>query len=230
MFPNLKQRFFSPDHPELMDEPNLEPAELDQDLRNLETINRYFGGQNATQFIIKKIKQQDKGIRTLLDCASGAGDLTQLLSMLLPQTKITGVDFHLQTLAYAEKNNRSGKILWQQADIKKLPYADKSFDVVTCQLALHHFSESDAIQILVELKRVSKSHVFITDLIRSGPGYFGIWLLVHSWLRHPMTRHDALLSARRAFSSSELKDMARRANWVRFNYSHLPWFRQAIWF
>lgn len=229
LFPDLAERFFSGEHPEWMDLPGLNPDDLAEDLLNLEKINRHFGGHDATRFILGHSATERRKIRTVLDCACGAGDLTKLLALSLPESRVTAIDLHGQTLSYARQKNSAVPVDWQQADIKKLPFADHSFDLVTCQLALHHFSESEAVLILRELKRVSKGCVFVTDLIRSRLGYFGIWILVHAWLRHPMTRHDALLSVRRAFTRPEMENMAEKAAWENFQACGLPWFRQAVW-
>jgi chemotaxis signal transduction protein len=42
------------------------------------------------------------------------------------------------------------RIHWISADACKLPLPDKSFDVVTCSLFLHHFDEPQAISVLCE--------------------------------------------------------------------------------
>jgi ubiquinone/menaquinone biosynthesis C-methylase UbiE len=212
-----------------MDLPDLCLKDLELDLKNLETINLHFGGHQATQFILQKACARNLEITSVLDCACGAGDLTRLLSQNLPQATITAVDLHPQTLTYARQKNASSRILWQQADVRKLPFPDQSFDLVICQLALHHFSDADAVTVLMELKRVSRGGVFLTDLLRSTPGYWGVWLLVHTWLNHPMTCHDALLSVRRSFVRQELETLARKAQWQSAQYRSLPWFRQALW-
>jgi len=44
-----------------------------------------------------------------------------------------------------------------------------------------------------------------------------------------MTRHDARLSAARAFTLSEMNQLARRAGWTDFGHRAFPLARQAIW-
>ncbi|MDZ4788627.1 MAG: class I SAM-dependent methyltransferase [Blastochloris sp.] len=228
MLPNLSRRFYSEAHPEQMDLPDLDPLDLAQDLQNLEIINRHFGGKKATRFILHQVSKQATDLHSVLDCACGAGDLTTQLALALPQAKITGIDLHPQTLAYAQANHSACNLEWQQADMKQLPFPDNSYDLVTCQLALHHFSQTDAVAILKELQRVSKKWVIVTDITRSYLSYLGIWLLVTCWLRHPMTQHDALLSIRRAFNEAEFSNLAQEASWAHFHHCRLSWFRQAL--
>jgi len=45
-----------------------------------------------------------------------------------------------------------------------------------------------------------------------------------------MTRHDARLSAERAFSFTEMRDLALRAGWQNFGHKRFRFARQAIWF
>ncbi|NJK91561.1 MAG: methyltransferase domain-containing protein [Blastochloris sp.] len=229
MLARLPHRSFSPDQPEQMDQPNLDPQDLAQDLHNLETINRFFGGRHATRLISRTIQTDADPAQSFIDCACGAGDLSALLATSHPQGKVIGLDLHPQTLDYARQRHHLPNLSWQQGDIKQLPFPDHSMDVVTCQLALHHFSDDDAVLILRELLRVSRRWVFVTDLERSSLGYAGVWLLVHLWLRHPMTRHDALLSVRRSFTAPELRSLAQRAHWPSFQHRSLPWHRQLIY-
>jgi len=44
-----------------------------------------------------------------------------------------------------------------------------------------------------------------------------------------MTRHDARLSAIRAFSFSEMRDLALQAGWENFGHQKFCFARQAIW-
>lgn len=226
MFPDLTSRFFDPAVPEQMDDPAVDPEGLRRDLANLRTINRWFGGQDAARFAASRAQP---GILTsLLDCACGSGDLTRLQAGLLRPNRSIGLDFHPLTLAEARRLHGHNPIEWVQGDLTALPFAEASFDLVTCHLALHHFSGPDAVRVLRELARVSRGLVVVTDLERSSLGYLGVWLLVHLWLRAPMTRHDALLSVRRAFHKTELLELAREAGWSNVRHHRLPWFRQAL--
>jgi hypothetical protein len=47
--------------------------------------------------------------------------------------------------------------------------------------------------------------------------------------REPMTRYDARLSTLRAFSFSEMRDLATRAGWQNFSHKKFRFSRQAIW-
>lgn len=211
-----------------MDLPDADPVILKRDLDNLAIINRWFGGRSGTRRILRHWKQNGFP-RTILDCASGAGDHPVDIANHAPSsTGIWGSDIHPTTLAIAAQNAGENVQGWFQLDMRQLPFADNSWEAVLCQLALHHFTESDAVQILKELHRVSRRDVFVTDLLRHPLAYVGAQLLGFFWLREPMTRHDALLSVRRAFSKKEFVALAQSAGWLEAKHTQLPFFRQMI--
>jgi hypothetical protein len=47
--------------------------------------------------------------------------------------------------------------------------------------------------------------------------------------REPMTRYDARLSTKRAFSFSEMRKLAERAGWQNFGHKRFQVARQAVW-
>lgn len=228
MPPDLSIRSFSADEPEWMDLPDAHPEILKRDLANLAAINRWFGGRAGTRRILRHWAQNGFP-ESVLDCASGAGDHPVEIARHAPSsTRIWGSDIHPVTLAIASENAGDKIKGWVRLDMRRLPFADHSCDAVLCQLALHHFSEEDAVQILRELRRVSRRDIFVTDLLRHPLAYVGAQLLGFFWLREPMTRHDALLSVRRAFSQTEFTGLAEQAGWSRPTYSRLPFFRQML--
>ena len=47
--------------------------------------------------------------------------------------------------------------------------------------------------------------------------------------REPMTRFDARLSAQRAFSFVEMRELAIQAGWKNFGHKKFRFARQAVW-
>ena len=94
--------------------------------------------------------------------------------------------------------------------------APDPYDIVLCTLALHHFSEDDAVRVLRKCSELSRKFVLVSDLRRGWAGTIGVHLLTATIFREPMTRFDARLSIARAFSLSELAQLAQRAGWKNF--------------
>ena len=57
----------------------------------------------------------------------------------------------------------------------------------------------------------------------------GVYMLTALIFREPMTRFDARLSAQRAFSFGEMRELAIRAGWENFGHKKFRFARQAIW-
>ena len=97
-----------------------------------------------------------------------------------------------------------------------------------CSLALHHFSESDATKVLRRCRKMATRAVLVADLERGWTAAAGVWLMTAVLYREPMTKFDARLSVRRAFSHDEFAALARAAGWSGFEHARFPIARQAI--
>jgi SAM-dependent methyltransferase len=93
----------------------------------------------------------------------------------------------------------------------QLPFADNSVDLAMCSLTLHHFAPEPAVALLRELQRVARHGVIVNDIVRSWPGLLGAWLLGRLVSRNRLTRHDGLVSVRRAYTPAELHVLAQQA-------------------
>jgi SAM-dependent methyltransferase len=71
---------------------------------------------------------------------------------------VTAIDISLNGLRAAKKlaEHEGQDIQFICGDIKRLPFADKDFDICFCSLILHHFKSLD--NILKELSRVTKKY------------------------------------------------------------------------
>src|SRR5207248_11598316 len=105
----------------------------------------------------------------------------------------------------------------------------ESYDIVLLSLALHHFSDNDAVKVLRKCRELSRGAVLISDLRRARWLSAGVYLLTTMVYREPMTRNDARISAARAFSFGEMHELAERAGWKNFGHKRFPLGRQAIW-
>jgi len=225
------KRQFDPQTPEWMDLPQPVSAELEDDLANLRTLNRWFGGVTAVLNPLKPMLTTDRKW-SLLDLATGSADIPRSVAEWCQWKNISitidAVDFQAATLEVAGAICRDhANISFHQADIRTFA-PERTWDVVVCSLALHHFSESDAILILQRANALATRCVIVTDLRRCLLGTLGVDFLTAVWMRAPMTRNDARASVRRAFSFREFADLARSAGWQSFDHRRVPSFRQTL--
>ncbi|WP_243375247.1 class I SAM-dependent methyltransferase [Geotalea sp. SG265] len=90
-----------------------------------------------------------------LDVACGAGLLVCCFAPLVASA--TGVDLSRSMLTAAEQESKRQGLVnasFHLADSEALPFADHSFDIVTCKLAFHYFPDPQ--RAIREMKRVAK--------------------------------------------------------------------------
>jgi hypothetical protein len=85
------------------------------------------------------------------------------------------------------------------------------------------------VAVLKRCRELSKKHVLVSDLCRGVVATVGVFLLTSLLFREEMTRIDARLSAERAFSFNEFRELAKRAAWKDFRHERFAFARQAIW-
>lgn len=78
----------------------------------------------------------------LLDAGCGTGAMLQLFKRDLPDKNYTGLDLSNKMIEIAKKKQMEGVKL-VTGDCEALPFADNSFDVVTCSMSFHHYPNPD---------------------------------------------------------------------------------------
>ncbi|PYK13349.1 MAG: hypothetical protein DME65_02195 [Verrucomicrobia bacterium] len=195
-------------------------------------MNRWFGSyQLVLGFIRNWIKPADK--LRVIDLATGSGDIPRLIvdyaRKIGAGVEIDALDRQPATLEIARTLSADyPEISYREANILEWNSV-KSYDITLFTLALHHFSNDDAVLLLRKSCQMSKRFVLVSDLRRSFFLVAGVYLLTTLVFREPMTRYDARLSAIRAFSFSEMRDLALCAGWKDFGHKKFQFGRQAIW-
>ena len=226
------KRSFDPAVLEMMDRPQPVSAELERDLERLRQLNRWFGSHRLVlNFMRRWIKPHTR--TRIVDLATGSGDIPRLIANyargIRAQVEIDAFDRQSATLEIARKlSSGYPEIYYREADILEWN-AVETYDIALCTLALHHFSDEDAASVLRRCRQLSRRFVLVSDLRRGILLRTGVYLLTTMIFREPMTRHDARLSAARAFSFTEMRDLALRAGWNNFGQQKFRFARQAIW-
>jgi SAM-dependent methyltransferase len=226
------KRTFNPAEPELMDRPQPVSAELERDLRNLRQLNRFFGSYRLVRHFLRRWIKPGDCLR-IADLATGSGDIPRRVvdyaRSIGAAVTVHAVDQQSSTLEIARRLS---------ADYHEISFVESNIlewqppepcDIVLCSLALHHFSEEDAVRLLRRARQLSRKYVLVSDLRRGYLVKIGVYLLTTLIFHEPMTRYDAKVSAERAFSFREMRDLAGQAGWTDFGHGKFAFARQAIW-
>jgi arsenite methyltransferase len=109
-----------------------------------------------------------RGDERLLDVGCGRGAVLMLAAKRLPRGRAVGLDLwsptdqsgnrEEATLRNADREGVRERIELHTGDMRKMPFPDQSFDIVTSSLAIHNIrEESGREQALAEIHRVLKS-------------------------------------------------------------------------
>ncbi len=217
---------------EMMDRPQPVSAELECDLENLCKLNRFFGSYSLVRHFLRRWFRAGSEV-TVIDLCTGFGDIPRFMVDWCRANdvtvRVTAVDFQPATLELAARRSRlHPEISFVASDVMNFTQSAPA-DFVFCSLALHHFEDDRASFLLRRARALATIGVLIADLERSDLGIAGIYFLTRFFYREPMTRYDAHLSIRRAFSYSEMDQIAAKAGWEKFGHRRFPVSRQAIW-
>jgi ubiquinone/menaquinone biosynthesis C-methylase UbiE len=222
------------DEAELMDLPDQDEVELAENLRDIRRVNRLLGG---TAIILRHLPCLIASIPptqaiSVLDLATGSGDIPLAISRWAKRhgtaMTIVASDLSEPILREARKQLANHpKITLARYDARAVPLPDKSVDIALCSLSLHHFRPDDAVHVLREMDRIARHGFILNDLRRGRIGYAAAWLAAHITTRNRLTRNDAPLSIRRAYTPDELADLLQRAGVAGARISTHLWFRMA---
>jgi 2-polyprenyl-3-methyl-5-hydroxy-6-metoxy-1,4-benzoquinol methylase len=216
------------EEPEIMDDLTCAGEAVNQTLREIDTINRWLGGNSITlegveRLLLKRGNALEK--LTVADIGCGSGEILKLISLVLKQKKIpmvlTGFDANPNIIAYAEQHSKEFReITFVTENILQQTFRDKKFDIITATLFLHHFTTHQLIELLKALKHQSRLGLVINDLHRHPLAYYAIKFLTTLFSKSAMVKYDAPLSVLRGFTRKEWKEILCRAG---INHYSLTW-------
>jgi ubiquinone/menaquinone biosynthesis C-methylase UbiE len=217
--------------PEFLDSDAGTPAEITVGLSDLRNINQWFGGIAATQSMIAQVARK-LGAQSLsmLEVAAGAGYVPQEARKRLAND---GLDLQVMLLDRAPSHltNGSGNGVPAVAgDALALPFADGSFDLVSCCLFAHHLEPAEVTKFVNEGLRVCKAAVIVNDLVRD-PIHLALVYLSLPLYRSRFTHHDAPASVRRAYTVVEMRQMLANTTAAKSEIQRHPVFRMGaiVW-
>lgn len=99
--------------------------------------------------------------RTVIDLCSGTGEIA--LRCARRGARVTAVDFTPSMLTRGRRKGRGLPIRFVEADARRLPFPDATFDVAVLSFALHDMPAGVRVEALREGARVAREGVVVID-------------------------------------------------------------------
>jgi SAM-dependent methyltransferase len=186
------------------------PAEAEKSLADIEWIHRALGGRAIVRrHLVPLLLSVPSPRPVLLDLGAGSGHVGRGLAGELARRgrELVTVDLDRQLL-HARLSAQGTSLA---ADALRLPFPDRSVDVVSSTLFLHHFDAASVAALLRESARVARFAVAALDLTRHRVPLAVNALLARFAYRSPITRLDSRASVLQAWTIPELRVLAARA-------------------
>lgn len=224
---------------ELMDDFGLSNDALRKNLEELEVINYWLGGNqvitNALNKLLKKGIIQPNQPLKIADLGSGGGDVLRVMAKWGRKKNIslelTGIDANEYMISYAtQRCQKYPEIAFEQTDIFSEKFKPENYDLITCSLFCHHFTDEELHQLFSKLYQTTQKGVIINDLHRHPFAYYSIKWLTRLFNGSYLVKNDAPLSVLRAFIRQELATLLQQASIPKFRVQWLWAFRYQVIF
>lgn len=210
---------------EYLDNSIIETKDLYRNLLELDIINKYLGGYNASLKGLNDILKTKKQVKTILDIGFGGGDSIKQLSLFADKLNLKlffyGVDLKVDCVNYAKDN----LLEFQNKELICNDYRNISdellnkIDVIHCSLFLHHLKDDEIID-LFKFSKANNCIVLVNDLHRHCFAYYSIKFFTALFSKSYLVKNDAPLSVKRGFKKQELITLIKKAG---FNEYTIKW-------
>ena len=199
---------------EILDDPGVSPVLMTRSMSDVARANVLFGGRRAA---LAELRPSLSGMGkrgSMLDVGTGRGDIPAAAKIAARNigVELWTIGFDL-SLPLVSECRRSNDVV-ARGDAMRLPFDDKSVDIVMASQMLHHFQFDDAVTVVREMNRVARKRAVISDLRRSLFAAAGIWIASFPLGFHPVSRHDGVVSVMRGFLPVELSNIVKAATGV----------------
>jgi ubiquinone/menaquinone biosynthesis C-methylase UbiE len=206
---------------EIMDDLSDSSESLFRALKELDIINKWLGGNSVTLSAVKKfLKKSPPKVWHIADLGCGSGEMLKKIVDIARQNNIKvlcyGFDANPHVISYATKHCISyPEISFHAENILSEGFKARKFDLMLCTLFLHHFNEDTLVSLFNQFKAQAKT-LIINDLHRHWFAYYSIKWITKLFSKSTMVQNDACLSVWRAFKKTDLTNILRKAQIVRY--------------
>jgi SAM-dependent methyltransferase len=216
---------------ELLDDPSADPAAVAESLRHIGRANRWLGGAWAARWgLDRALSGVPRGTTlSLLDIGTGLGDLPRAARRWAATRGIVLRPAGLERSGVAARLAAAEGLPMVIGDAGRLPFADRSVDIVLLSQVAHHFAPGSAAALFRSCDRIARRAVVVADLRRSAAAAAGFSLAAGVMRFDAVTVADGRTSIRRGYTTAELAQILATAG-IDATISARPlWRVVAIW-
>ncbi len=211
---------------EILDDDQVSFGDIQQNMKELNTINTYLGGHAISIKGLQKIlnASPEKNEVTICEIGCGGGDNLLAISKWCAEKSIPvnfiGIDIKPACIAYAKIQCGTLKAQWITGDYIKTDFLNSKPDVIFSSLFCHHFKEDELVDMLQWMKKNAAKGFFINDLQRHPLAYYSIKWLTKLFSNSYLVKNDAPLSVARGFTKKEWQQLLE---WADIDNYSLQW-------
>jgi 2-polyprenyl-3-methyl-5-hydroxy-6-metoxy-1,4-benzoquinol methylase len=194
---------------ELLDSDDIPFADIQQNMKELNTINTYLGGHKITIAGTEALIEKQLIIKPVCICEIGCGGGDNLIaindfcvSRNIPVNFI-GIDIKPECIEYAKDQHIFLNANWITNDYKNVNFGETKPDIIFSSLFCHHFNEVELKNMLQWMKKNAAIGFFINDLHRHPIAWYSIKWLTSLFSKSYLVKNDAPLSVARGFKKNE---------------------------
>lgn len=197
---------------ELLDNEGIPFADIQQNMKELNSVNTLLGGHSITIKGVKKIigNYQPKKILTICEIGCGGGDnliaIYKWCNKKGIRVQFIGIDIKRECISFAKIQCSQLDAVWITNDYEAVNFNIKP-DIIFSSLFCHHFKEHELLQMMQWMKNNSKIGFFINDLHRHPLAYYAIKIITCVFSNSYLVKNDAPLSVARGFKKAELTQL-----------------------
>lgn len=199
---------------ELLDADFIPFADIRQNMKELDFINKWLGGHRITIEGFRHLAANKKEV-SVCEIGCGGGDNLVAINKWCKQKNIkliiTGIDIKKECIDFAKGRQSALAANWIISDYSKVVFENKP-DIIFSSLFCHHFTEEQLAFQFGWMKDNSVLGFFVNDLQRNAIAYYSIKALTQLFSKSYLVKHDAPLSVARGFDRAELETICSDAN------------------
>jgi SAM-dependent methyltransferase len=197
---------------ELLDDPSTPPEEMARSLRDIDLVNRRWGGSRVIERFLSARAGAGPEEISILDVGAGSGAFARRLAEGLSngrrQARVVALDLQWRHLASGRRTPAGHAVA---ADAFTLPFSDGCFDWVVSTLFFHHFSPEDNVRLLRSLAGAARGGFAVLDLTRHYLPLAFVSVAGRLLFESPVSVHDGKASVRQAYTAPEARAIASEA-------------------